>query len=144
MATAAAVRRHRRCGDRTAARARGGLGDRARGPAVAASAVAGRPPGGRGGCRRVHRAGPDAPPAPPAVASWAVSVVVYEARVRARGGGQTATAPRGAPIGLFPGRPPQPPSEVRTARPAEPVAAGAPPADLSALEAELRATKEQL
>jgi quercetin dioxygenase-like cupin family protein len=79
-----------------------------------------------------------------AVAVSVVTVVVYEGHVKATSGGQTVNVTPGGTIELLPGRPPQPPGEVRTDRPAEPIAVGATPADVNALQAELRAAREQI
>ena len=79
-----------------------------------------------------------------AVAVSIVTVVVYQGHVKATSGGQTVNVTPGATVELLPGRPPQPPAEVLPAKPAEPVAVGAATPDVSALEAELRAAKEQI
>lgn len=79
-----------------------------------------------------------------AVAVSVVTVVVYEGHVKATSGGQTVNVTPGATVELLPGRPPQPPGEVRTDRPAEPVAVGGATGDISALEAELRAARERI
>jgi hypothetical protein len=79
-----------------------------------------------------------------AVAVSVVTVVVYEGHVKATSGGQTVNVTPGATVELLPGRPAQPPGEVHPDQPAEPVAVAAPARDVSALEAELRAAREQI
>jgi hypothetical protein len=79
-----------------------------------------------------------------AVAVSIVTVVVYEGHVKATSGGQTVNVTPGATVELLPGRPPQPPGEVQSDRPAEPVAVGANTAEVQALEAQLHAAKAEL
>jgi hypothetical protein len=79
-----------------------------------------------------------------AVAVSVVTIVVYEGHVKATSGGQTVNVTPGATVELLPGRPAPPPDEVHPDRPAEPVAVGAAARDASALEAELRAAREEI
>lgn len=78
-----------------------------------------------------------------AAAVAVVTVVVYTGHVKATSGGQTVTVSPGATLELRPDRPPQVPAESPP-RATEPIAVGATPVDVHALEDKLRAADERI